>query len=75
MTVVVRGGVLALEARGQPQFESKVGSQLFLFQISAILLIPLRALKTFFLQPPSGPVSPSWTRTHFGAVTYVSSER
>ena len=33
---------------------SRLGSQLFLFQISAIRLIPLCALKRFFLNPPSG---------------------
>ena len=35
-----------------------MGSQLFLFQISALLLIPLRALKSFSLEPASGSGEP-----------------
>src|ERR1035438_1855227 len=55
--------------------ESTAGSQLFLFRISAILLIPLRGLQGFFLEPPSGSVTPSRTRTHFGFIIDVTSER
>ena len=56
-------------------FESTMGSQLFLLQISAIWLIPLRALKRFFPDPPSGSVTPSRTRTRCGIVIDLRSER
>lgn len=66
------------QERHQWRLGSKVrflGSQLFLLQISAIWLIPLRGLKKFSFEPPGGWVTPSRTRTHFGIVIDVSSER
>jgi hypothetical protein len=62
---VIRHGLHKAEAvrKRVVRFESYLGRQLLMFQISAIWLIPLRGLKRFFLEPPSGSVTPPRTRT------------
>ena len=56
----------------QTEFESALGSQILLFHISAIRLIPLRTLERLAREPLSESVTPSRTRTRFRIVIDIS---